>query len=76
MQSGPKAELASGKTLVCVQSQPDGWARGEREWYGGPRDVISLSLIDAQKYTQLKRNVMTMSTLPGSECECTSIYYY
>ena len=26
----------------CVLVQPDGWARGEREGYGGPRDVISL----------------------------------
>ncbi len=24
--------------------QPDGWARGEREGYGGARDVTSLSL--------------------------------
>ena len=23
--------------------QPDGWARGEREGYGGPRDVTSHS---------------------------------
>ena len=29
----------------CVLVQPDGWARGEREGYGGPRDVTSLSLI-------------------------------
>ncbi len=28
----------------CVLVQPDGWARGEREGYGGPRDVTSLSL--------------------------------
>ena len=27
-----------------VLVQPDGWARGEREGYGGPRDVTSLSL--------------------------------
>ena len=27
----------------CVLVQPDGWARGEREGYGGPRDVTSLS---------------------------------
>ena len=26
----------------CVLVQPDGWARGEREGYGGPRDVTSL----------------------------------
>ena len=24
----------------CVLVQPDGWALGEREGYGGPRDVI------------------------------------
>ena len=28
----------------CVLVQPDGWARGEREGYGGPCDVTSLSL--------------------------------
>ena len=26
----------------CVLVQPDGWARGEREGYGGPRGVTSL----------------------------------
>ena len=31
-----------GSRSVLVQ--PDGWARGEREGYGGPRDVTSLSL--------------------------------
>ena len=25
----------------CVLVQPDGWARGEREGYGGPCDVTS-----------------------------------
>ena len=30
--------------VVGVRSKPDGWARGEREGYGGPRDVTSLSL--------------------------------
>ena len=29
----------------CVLVQPDGWARGEREGYGEPCDVTSLSLI-------------------------------
>ena len=28
----------------CVLVQPDGWARGEREGYGDPCDVTSLSL--------------------------------
>jgi hypothetical protein len=42
----PNNELAACKTLAnaCVLVQPDGWARGEREGYGGPRDVTSLSL--------------------------------
>ena len=31
----------------CVLVQPDGRARGEREGYGGPCDVTSLSLRDA-----------------------------
>ena len=35
--------LASG-LILCVLVQPDGWARGEREGYGGPCDVTSLSL--------------------------------
>ena len=29
----------------CVLVQPDGWARGEREGYGEPCDVTSLSLM-------------------------------
>ena len=29
----------------CVLVRPDGWARGEREGYGEPCDVTSLSLI-------------------------------
>ena len=28
----------------CVLVQPDGWARGEREGYGEPCDVTSISL--------------------------------
>ena len=31
----------------CVLVQPDGWARGEREGYGEPCDVTSLSLNSA-----------------------------
>ena len=33
----------------CVLVQPDGWARGEREGYGEPCDVTSLSLLLAGK---------------------------
>ena len=48
-----KLRLAACKTLgseslrlsPCVLVQPDGWALGEREGYGGPRDVTSLSLV-------------------------------
>ena len=36
----------------CVLVQPDGWARGEREGYGEPRDVTSLSLSGV--FAQLK----------------------
>ena len=36
--------LASTDTLAAFLVQPDGWARGEREGYGGPCDVTSLSL--------------------------------
>ena len=35
---------ALARLSPCVLVQPDGWARGEREGYGGPRDVTSLSL--------------------------------
>ena len=28
--------LSLGVLSPCVLVQPDGWARGEREWYGGP----------------------------------------
>ena len=31
-------------TSNAVLVQPDGWARGEREGYGEPCDVTSLSL--------------------------------
>ena len=36
----------------CVLVQPDGWARGEREGYGGPYDVTSLSLSHFETRTQ------------------------
>ena len=40
-----KLATCTGKTLGTKDLvQPDGWARGEREGYGGPRDVTSLSL--------------------------------
>ena len=43
----------------CVLVQPDGWAGGEREGYGGPCDVTSLSLsldyVLAPYATQLRR---------------------
>ena len=42
----------------CVLVQPDGWARGEREGYGEPCDVTSLSL-------SLSLNA-TRRALPGS----------
>ena len=34
----------------CVLVQPDGWARGEREGYGGPCDVTSLSLTETSTF--------------------------
>ena len=34
----------------CVLVQPDGWARGEREGYGEPCDVTSLSLLGMQPF--------------------------
>ena len=37
---------------------PDGWARGEREGYGGPCDVTSLSLSHA---AENERNVFITS---------------
>jgi len=53
-----KCEM-SMRLSPCVLVQPDGWARGEREGYGEPCDVTSLSLsltslsltiIDIQQY--------------------------
>ena len=41
----------------CVLVQPDGWARGEREGYGEPCDVTSLSL-------SLYSHVLTSSSAP------------
>ena len=35
----------------CVLVQPDGWARGEREGYGEPCDVTSLSLKQTETYS-------------------------
>ena len=40
----------------CVLVQPDGWARGEREGYGGPCDVTSLSLSLASKVMRQHRS--------------------
>ena len=39
-----KRACASLRLSPCVLVQPDGWDRGEREGYGEPRDVTSLSL--------------------------------
>ena len=36
-------QLASGSKTLANLVQPDGWARGEREGYGEPCDVTSLS---------------------------------
>ena len=46
VHSALSIDLAACKTLARVLAlvQPDGWDRWEREGYGGPRDVISLSL--------------------------------
>ena len=37
-------DLLAFELSPCVLVQPDGWARGEREGYGVPGDVTSLSL--------------------------------
>ena len=37
-------DLLAFELSPCVLVQPDGWARGEREGYGEPCDVTSLSL--------------------------------
>ena len=47
----------------CVLVQPDGWARGEREGYGGPRDVTSLSL---KKHASRRVNAVAART--GEVC--------
>ena len=43
--AAPKIALASCKTLAL-----QGWARGEREGYGEPCDVTSLSLLQASAW--------------------------
>jgi len=52
--------------------QPDGWARGEREGYGGPRDVTSLSLsLPLQKFLMLfKTGEDWGGTGRGESCLC------
>ena len=42
-KAAPQAASVA-KILAAKLVQPDGWARGEREGYGGPCDVTSLSL--------------------------------
>ena len=48
----------------CVLVQPDGWARGEREGYGEPCDVTSLSL--SMKDAARARRVGDARCLPPS----------
>ena len=55
LESFARRAASGSKTLAheCVLVQPDGWARGEREGYGGPCDVTSLSLSHLSKLTSL-----------------------
>ena len=46
----------------CVLVQPDGWARGEREGYGGPYDVTSLSLSLDAVAAKLSEQLLTSRT--------------
>jgi len=61
-QIAPSIIASACKTLIlasksCVLVQPDGWARGEREGYGEPCDVTSLSLsLSSAKAKERKKN--------------------
>ena len=48
----------------CVLVQPDGWARGEREGYGEPCDVTSLSLSPEREGYGEPRDVTSLSLSP------------
>ena len=52
----------------CVLVQPDGWARGEREGYGEPRDVTSLGLII------ITRREFSNNLLPSDETTREDMY--
>ena len=60
---GERSELASHILVKRVLVQPDGWARGEREGYGEPRDVTSLSLTDRCASTPSTREIMCTTSL-------------
>ena len=66
---GERSELASHILVKRVLVQPDGWARGEREGYGEPRDVTSLSLkrVQAGERTQLSVGVAEAVTSASKE---------
>ena len=53
MSLSPKGACESLRLSPCVLVQPDEWARGEREGYGGPRDVTSLSLSKAKHASRI-----------------------
>ena len=56
---------------------PDGWARGEREGYGEPRDVTSLSLSlsygEPRDVTSLSLSVSTRGGTAGTHHKKHSI---
>ena len=49
----------------CVLVRPDGWARGEREGYGEPCDVTSLSLSTPQPQHAIDAHQSTSDKLRG-----------
>ena len=57
----------------CVLVQPDGWARGEREGYGGPRDVISLE--PEPGYITINLNIISADEAAQDSAQASAHYY-
>ena len=49
--------------LIFVLVQPDGWARGEREGYGEPCDVTSLSLTPRSGNNRIQNTTLRQKSL-------------
>ena len=57
MRASTAAKKSVSLAMDTSRIQPDGWARGEREGYGGPCDVTSHSHSHSQKTNMLLQGV-------------------